>query len=243
MDENGLKKRGPGRPPSDIKKIKEIRSGITLEPKNPRNIVEFYYVLPMVIKKLFILYKNTHVTDIYLQFDLDKMTFIANTNTMQMMTVIDCKKIHRYYCKRPICLKMSCIFADSIINRIDDKYYDSITINVEDASVISSISVILYEPKMDMVNTNKLNLDMVDLLTINHLQWDENTYPLNITIEYPHFKKYISDIYNIAKEFTIEKVGNYPVNLKYAQREGAVTSVNAFKDHSKLHVKGHIEPH
>jgi hypothetical protein len=105
------------------------------------------------------------------------------------------------------------------------------------------MSVILYEPKMDMVNTNKLNLDMVDLLNINHFQWDENTYPLNITIEYPHFKKYISDIYNIAKEFTIEKVGNYPVNLKYAQREGAVTSVNAFKDHSKLHVKGHIEPH
>lgn len=244
-------KRGPGRPPSDRRHTKIERKGIQQTPEFPDNDIEFYSAQPGVFKKLFNLYKATNVPDIIISFELDKITFSANSYSEQnnYLTTIDCTRAHRYYCRQPVRLQLGREGAEGVINRIDPKFFDSIRFIVKKFTLeVNNMIIMLSNPSLGAKSTHTLNLtshttnnnDNFNSLGNNSLSvdnFDESNYALSFKFKRQEFKKYISDIDTITSRLVIEKIEGYPLKFKYANKSNVVSCVEVFEKDSEIDLK------
>lgn len=233
-------KRGPGRPPNDNKKSKEERKGVCDKPLCDGNAIEFYYTFPIIFKKIYALYKSINANNIYIIFNTDSVTLISKSYSDQCIVraVIDCTNVHRYFCQKRLILKMSRKNSESIINRIDPKFYSSIKIVVHEyTNIVDNAVIIHYNNTLQVESIHRLNLCSTDECDIVE-DWNHTLYPLDFTLERKDIKKFINDIGNISKgTMMIEKAGKYPLKFKYATECNVVTGTEVFKNDEtiKLH--------
>ena len=225
-----------GRPRNDTSKCKIARQGIVYEPSDQDNAIELYFAIPAVFKKLYSLYKNIGVQQIYIKFDAKEVSFIAQAFSDETIakTSIDCTKAHRYYCQTPVELIVSREASEKVINRIDPKFFDSITFVVKKFTAeINEMIIILNNPNLDSVSTHKLNLTMVKDYPIVD-DWSTIKYPLNFRLKRQEFKKYTSDIESIADTLTIQKMGKYNMKFNYSKEGGILCVSDVFTNSAKI---------
>ena len=218
MAENTSSKRGPGRPRDDTKKPKIQRLGIVNRPSDKKYGIEFYYASPSVFKKIFGLYNSESVREVVISFNKSNVVFYASSFSEEMLlqTTVDCAKAHRYYCKSPETIKVSRALMAKVINRIEPKFYDSITFAICNYTSIevSQLLIILNNPKLNTVSTHTINVS-----PINNFQppinIDTTLYPLSFRFSKVDFKKYISDITYIGNELTIIKTKGTSLKFTY----------------------------
>jgi hypothetical protein len=229
-------KRGPGRPPIDTNKVNVERIGVVKSPISANNSVEFNYAIPSVFKKLFSIFKSTNVSDIYLSFNLENASMFAKSFSEQIYfkVEIDCKKVHRYYCDRPVDLKLNRETTEKISNRINPKFFNEIIMIVKKyTDEVDHMIFQLKNPMLDSVSTHKMNLTSNIEIEDNN-NWDTSEYPLNFTLTNQDFKKYISDIEQISSTVMIEKVGTNPLVFRYTKEGGVLSGTEVFNNNKKI---------
>ncbi len=198
-------KRGPGRPPSDIKKTQVKNFGVCDFPLNEEHRVEFICKYPTLYKKLYGLYKNTDVIEIVFCFSQSTLNMFGVNGSLEVInnTLINCNNIYRYYCTEDIMFTMTKNVSEKVINRIDTKHYDTMQIIVKDTSeLVNNIEILLCNSSMDCKSIHVLGVNpQVSINLDDNLYgnlWDEKLYPVSFTLPHKLFKKYITDIQNIV---------------------------------------------
>lgn len=238
MAENVVEKpkRRPGRPKADNMKALINMQGICDAPLNKDNAIELYYANPMVFRRIFALYKATNVGDIIMKFDKTNIILYAKSfsDRITFKTTIDCTKVHRYYCDRPLELRMGCKGSEDIINRIDPKFYDNMSILIKQyTSEVDNIIFTLQNQKLDAITSMRLNLSSIS----NHVdedQWNDADYKLSFNLKRCEFKKYMGDIDTISSTLMITRAGNTPLKFSYSKEGGIVNGEEIFKSDEKL---------
>ena len=241
MAEEVKKKRGPGRPPSDSKKPEVKREGVCDVPKKADNCIELYYAIPLVLRRLFNLYKAAGITEIVMEFSKESMVWFAKSKNhpFTIRTTIDCTKMHRYYCAEEKSIVISRSNAADVINRIDGKCFTSIIIDMKNlAEEVSSININLINPELGW---SKHRINVKDKVTEpDETVWDETGYAVSFKMDSKEFKKYMSDAKSISDTLTIEKEGTKELKFKYSKDANAVEVVDTLKNSKKIDLQSTI---
>lgn len=223
-----ISKRKPGRPSSKTKSDQEKRNGIVV---NSQYLVEMYFAVPIVLKKLYVLYKNIKAKEIIMQFKKECVIFIARSfsELTDVRTYIDCTQIHSYYCGQEICIKMSQMHSEDIINRIDTDTFNAISFMIKKANEINTMHIDLHNRTLEAVSHCHLNIEVINCVTSDEA-WDTSRYKLNFTLNKSTFKKYMSDVKSISTLICIEKAYNSPLTFKYVKETGVLRCNEEFKN-------------
>lgn len=222
MENSKMEKRGPGRPPKGGDGTLD-RRGIVSAPSvkeeipGLQRIVEFYYDNPMIIKKVFGLYKQMNSEKISIFFTPDRVVFLSTNHgtTNYIHSEIVCKRVNAYYLEAPFTIGLDCNKIQKIMDKID-KDYQSITFwcNRDDLGVRLNIS--LYKAKLDNETTSKIVLEkpqFTELAEVERKLADEKNYPISFILDSKVFKKKISDANNLGPTLRIEKNGEDPLTF------------------------------
>ncbi len=240
MSKESKPKRGPGRPPSDSKKVHVRNFGICDGPQDMDNRVEFVCKYPLIYKRLYALYKNTDVTEIVMCFNENSLNMFGISVDLEVKnyTFINCNNIYRYYCEEEINFTMTKSASEKVINRLDTKHFDIMKIVVKDTSeLIGSIDIILCNSDMECVSIHTLGVSSkVDIDVNDHLHgdlWDESLYSVSFTLPHKLFKKYITDIQNIVTSkgtMSITSVHGDPLKFEYFDDSRSIVASEQFND-------------
>ncbi len=233
-------KRGPGRPPSDLKKAQVKNLGMMDAPDNEENRIEFTCKYPTLYKKLYALYKNTDVTEIVMCFTKTSLNMFGITRDLEVKnnTFINCNNIYSYWCEEDTMFTMTKSASEKVINRIDTKHYDTMKINIKNiGELVSSIDIILCNSEMDCKSIHTLGVSSkIDIDVDEHLYgtiWDETTYPVSFVLPHKLFKKYITDIQNIVSStgnLKITSTIDQPLVFDYSEGSRSIIAVEEFNN-------------
>jgi len=223
--------RGPGRPPSDAKNRSIIRNGIVPESDY---VVEFYWALPEIFKRLYSLYKSIKVPEVIVHFKSSEIIFEAQSPVLKntIKTTIDATKCHKYHCKKPISFFMSPHASEHVINRIDPKIHDSICFMITEESPTNMI-IALNNPKLESTSFHEINIQTSEVPTFDQ-SWDLDPYEMNFMLSKNDFKKYIGDIKPISDKVMIVKSLNDPLKFRYMEQGGVLDVKDVFHNEKKI---------
>lgn len=237
-------KRGPGRPPNSSNKKSLNRDGILSEPSTTEEIpplqrvMELYYDNPMIIKKIFGLYKHMKSQNISIFFMTDRVVFLSTNfgGCNYIHSEILCDRVNGYYVEEPFTIGLDCNKIQSVINKIN-KDYQSITFwcNREEKEV--KLNITLYQDKLDNEITSKVILEkpqITDLSKIDEQIAQENTYPISFVLSALDFKKKITDANNLGPIIRIEKNGDDPLTFITEHNSNNGTDTDVFKNDDKI---------
>ena len=246
------KKRGPGRPKKIVEKKVIPRSGILDEPitkevnSQLQHILEVYYDQPMVIKKIFNLFKAEATTDIKISFRRDKVVFVAQDfkKKSYIYDEILGEKINGYYVEEPFEVGLKPMDAQKAMNTIN-KDYVSIMIWSNRLDKGQKLHFTLHNDKYEDDTDHEVDVqkdpikfpDDIDQLIIL-----ESEYPITFELDTKYFKKKIVDAATLADKMKIEKNGEEPLTLSYQYESKAGRSKNPFKNPKKINLVSTIGP-
>jgi hypothetical protein len=217
------KRRGPGRPPRRPAPPPLEKKGIVDAPDDPENKMEFAYEEPSMFKALFTYFKNIKAKEIRIRFSPDSITFFARDHGKTSRTVarVAGEHVNWYYCEEEFWIGLSremvekifsCVDKSfskiSIVHRIDDP--DSLTFIFKDMDVEKEcnhkIGVSSLDDDEDLIAAEKeLTAEALD------------AYPVEFTLTDKQFKKSVSDIAAQNPTFSIEKLGELPLQFTYSK--------------------------
>lgn len=245
------KKRGPGRPKKVVEKKVIPREGIVDSPRvmeinpNLQHIIEAYYDQPMVVKKIFNLFKTESSTDIIISFRKDRIVFMAEDfkKKSYILSEILGSEINRYYIEEPFKVGLKPADTQKAMNTIN-KDYASIMIWSNQLEKGDKLHFSLHNDKYDDVTDHEVNLhkpvEFKD--NIDDLLSREAKYPIKFEMDARYFKKKIVDACALADEMTIEKDGDMPLTLTYPYTTKAGRARNPFRSSKKIKLQTTVGP-
>lgn len=208
------KKRGPGRPPRKVVPNNPT-NGIVDTPLNPNNIVEFHYYDPLVLRQLFVLFKQLKTEEIYFRFTADTFDILTKDHyDNKILASIDCTKVSHYYCKKlpePLYLSTDRSNIQYVFLNIN-KDINNIQINYE--TVDNMLQIKLSNAKMSKEDTRDVLMcsKVPDDGLLNLEKKVNMILPvLSFSLPPKDFKDTITDIINYSDRFTLEKHGDGPL--------------------------------
>lgn len=220
MEEKTKKK--PGRPRKKPLRSQVKQKGIVENPISPGNHMEMIYTSPLVIKRLFALFKTMAVKTIEFRFEKKSMNIITSDHLKKsnLFVSIDCSKIGHYYCKEDTRCFLNPNTIENVIQILDKKYI-SIAFILKEFSY-SSILNIVYRSEMNIDEYREIDLDQPHIS--NNISYDIKSYPIKFTLPSRYFKKLINDAGSFSKTLTISKVGVAPLTFTYDSDDKTVKS-------------------
>lgn len=152
-------KKQPGRPrKTPIEDPPQIH-GIISEPFDSNNFMEFEYQHPLVMKQLSSFLHGCGTSQIMFdcQANFIEISMIGQSHDLKSVTVIDCKKCVRYYCKSPIQLYISATKFHDEFNQIS-KSCTTFTISLNKSMIGQSIDISMYLKSLNAAKNSKVEL-------------------------------------------------------------------------------------
>lgn len=236
------KKKGrPGRPRKNIPKAPYPRHGISNKPTDPSHFMEFLYDKPMIIKKIWTLFKSMAVDKIQWIFKEKNliMTATDHIGKSRIRICIDCNKVNHYYVQEESDIGILSRDVESILNMIDRTYH-----------TISALSKKGCTQKdIWLINKNESEIDETHKIDVigqypkikNENQFVDEDYQLEFTLDGRYFKKMISDIKSISQTLTIRQDGkDEALSFEYISNTKSVQSIHIARNKKKINLKSNI---
>lgn len=235
-------KKKPGRPRKNPVREHEPRKGISVQPHNIANHIEFIYSEPSVFKKLWGYYKAMAIEQLQLIFRQDEIIIygIDHMQKSRMRTRIDARKVNHYYCKQPLTVGISNSNTENIMLSIDETY-NKIAIYSESGSIHRNIKTTLTN-EIEIDENRVINLvDRVPEFDDEKAFLDDD-YTLKFELPGKYFKKMLTNIKLFSEELSIRQDGpNDPLMFEYQDKEKKIKSKNVVKNSKKIKLRSTLK--
>lgn len=237
-----VKKKKPGRPKKEIAAVPVDVHGIVDRPVNESDVLEMVYCNPIMFKKILQLYKQFEVSEVEMNFDKTGLKIITKDHIGKstIYTTIDGRCMNLYYCKNPlrICVKRDSL--ERVFGSMDKNHYKITFLLKEDYRS----TLYLIVKNLEYNNDDSFEIDVVfKPEEPNRIEYrdDDTNYPIKFKISSKHFKTRINNIRKLSPVFTIQKVGNEPLQLTY-DRAQKVNFTGVYNDAEKINLESKISP-
>lgn len=237
-------KKKPGRPRKTPVKQPRPRNGITSEPKDPNNYIEFLYDKPLLFKKIWQYFKLMAVDKIQIIFRKTEIIFWSEDHhkKSKMRFKIDVNNVNHYYCLNELDIGVFCKNPELIMSTID-KTYNSIIFLSKHQNIQKDIRIILNN-EIEIDESHKVEL-IGDYKKIeNEEQFTcDNDYQIKFNLPGKYFKKMISDIRTFSDEITIRKdSSNDPLIFEYAKCDKKIISYHIVQNTKTIDLVSKLDP-
>lgn len=219
-DNNIVKRRGPGRPPSKPPAPSLDKKGVVNVPKDPNNRLEFVYSDPSIFKSLFVYFKNIKAREIHLRCSPEGLTFFArdHSKTSRIFATIPGEQVNWYFCDSTFWLGINRDNIEKIFSSIDKTFFKIVLIQTYDDP--NSLIIIFKDSEIEKECNYKIILSSygedMDLYDAENVLKNEE-FLIEFTLTAKQFKKTINDASNYSETITFEKISDNPLQLTYAK--------------------------
>lgn len=221
-----------------------VRNGISTEPQNENNIIEFVYDKPLHLKKIFNYFKQMNVQEIKMEFlgKLVKISAVDHLGKNYIMLKIDAYKLTHYYCKYNHIVVLNLQNMDKILQKID-KNQNLIKIVSKEDSFRQHLLITFINNTMNNLDVNTITIIDKPSQDIDCIftSLDYENYPLKFTLPDKYFKKLINDISRFSSKFTIQRFKNIPLQFPYNTEGKTIEVSHVFTDESACNIRSTIE--
>jgi hypothetical protein len=253
QQEEVIEKKRPGRPKKKIEKKEVVNDGIVNVPLNKHleetepnlvNVVEIVYTNPMMMRKIFHLFKIMSVENVTMQFNKThtKLYGIDNLEKNEIYVKIFGDKMNRYYCEEPLEISFGPRNINKILQTLT-KDHGQIILAITRQYKRSRILFILTNDEIEEDSINNIEID-----NIEHYDWiiekelkKEKHYPIKFELPAKYFKKKISDIEPLTDILRIEKTGFSPLKWTYNFKDKKGFNETPFKNPWKINMRSTID--
>ncbi|MFA6166953.1 MAG: hypothetical protein WC700_10070 [Gemmatimonadaceae bacterium] len=238
-------RRGPGRPPRAQPTPPLDHLGVVDSPNNPNNRLEFVYSDPISFRALFSYLKNIKAVEIFLRCNKTGLTFFArdHSETSRAIGRFAGEHVNWYYCDGEFRLDIKREEVEKMFYAISKSFFKvTITQSNDDHS---SLYFIFKDADIEMDNTYRITLsshkDDPNLFQAETLLAPEKMlelFPIEFTLSAKKFKEIIGNISNYSDVFSIEKIGDEPLQFVYTRSN--VNYHGVLRSAEKIHLRSNI---
>lgn len=206
-------KKRPGRPRKLRTEPKIVINGVSDKPLNDKHIVEFVYHQPIVLKRLFTLFKSYNSSEVEITFDRQMIKFeaIGHLEKNTIFAHFNCQRLNHYYCRMPVKVRCARDNLEAVFSSID-KNYNHINISMNDNQ---TIYILIQEHESQ--NTEHYEIEVVPDQTIGSTFTndfsDDTEYPLKFTLPGKKLKKKLAAIKKQARKFIIAQDSDGDISI------------------------------
>jgi hypothetical protein len=253
MDQIEIEKKRPGRPKKHIEKKVISRDGIVNEPLNKDkelvsplsvHVVELLYDNPLLLKKIFHLFKTMNVSSIRVLFHYKsvRMYAIDHLEKSQVYIKIFGKKMNRYYCEEPLEISFSPTNIEKI-SQTFTKDHSQFIIAIDRQYKRSKVCVIVSNDEIDDDSVYKIDTETVDPYdwTIENELKHEISYPIKFELPAKYFKRKVADCGPLCDILRIEKNGGECLRFSYNFKDKHGEHSTYLKNSGKINLISAIE--
>lgn len=239
------RRRGPGRPPSRPPAPTLQHSGIVAQPSDAHNRLEFVYGDPSVFKAFFTYLKNVHAREVHLRCSPSGLAFFArdHSRTSRIVGVAAGEHVNWHYCAGTYWLCLARESVEKMFAAIDKSFFkftirqswddtESLTFVFKDASIDKDcfyrIGLSAYTPDPDLYAAEA------------ELAGLERSHPVEFTLSAKHFKKSVTDAAGHTDTITVEKIGDFPLQITYATAGLVYNEV--YRDPARIALRAELPP-
>ncbi len=238
----GQPKRGPGRPCKAPKKDPIPRKGIVKAPLHPDDHIEFIYDKPLLLRKIFQLFKQLAVAQIQIIFRQNEILFYSQDHHKKTdcRVKIDTRKINLYYCKSELEVGVSAKDIECILN----------TVNKEYSSIIITSNVNNTQKNIIINLENSLQADEIHTIELvgsykhmeNEREFIDGDYAIELKFPWSTFKKTICDIKTMTSQMSITQMDrNKPLSFEFLKSNKKVSTKHVYKNSSTIELKSKVK--
>jgi hypothetical protein len=235
-------RRGPGRPCKAPKKDPIPRKGIVKAPLNSDDHIEFIYDQPLLLRKIFQLFKQLAVAQVQIIFRPSEILFYSQDHHKKTdcRIKIDTKKINLYYCRSELEVGVSAKDIECILNTVD-KEYSSIIITSNINSTQKNITINLE---------NSLQADEIHTIELvgsykhmeNEHEFLDHDYAIELKFPWHFFKKTTGDIKSMTSQISITQIDKTkPLLFEFLKANKKVSTKHVYKNSSKIELKSKVK--
>jgi hypothetical protein len=244
------KTRRPGRPRKFKIKTNENRQGIVNEPlnkndsENEQNVMEFSYDNPMMLKKIFSLFKSMNVNNINIEFKKENVEITTSDRIKKNIIHVQIhgKELNRYYCEEEFVISIDPQETERIFQSLDEEF-NIIHFISKRFSYKHKISIIMYHVMTGSNIIYEININHIDSKSngIQEMLDKYSEYPIKFTLDGKFFKKYISNASMLTDRISIEKNGLKPLCFHYQSTKGRIDNNWFFTDEDKIYLDSKVK--
>lgn len=228
---NSVQKRSVGRPRKQRPVAESVvRNGIVDSPSSESSCLELHYDQAVNLKRIFNMLKSMDARDIRFDFGLSTVVIVGQGHIGHNFAriTIDCKKLNSYYCAAPFTAIIDAKKLEKVMSKID-KIHDSIYMIAKHSSFMNEIHVILEDKSHGVQEYHTIRLLESSGAFGDHLEdLKLETYSLTFTLESKYFKRVISDIMKISKDFIVERSSMAELMFPYTCETRSIQSKHIF---------------
>lgn len=236
-------KKRPGRPRKNPKRNPEPRNGIASTPQNQDHVLEMFYSIPLIFKKIIAFFKSLASLELQIIFRHEEVIFYATDHLKksEVRIKIDAHKLHHYYCKREFHIGLNCHDLELIFNKVDKDY-----VNLKFISDVSSQQktlMIMLDNHININETHTVRLIGNYKRMSNEDEFLDTDYMIKFMYPSKYFKKTISDIKTMSSRLCIiQESSEDPLEIEYRSDNKKVQSRHIAKSSSKIKLESHLDP-
>lgn len=216
-------KRGPGRPPKKEPAPIVNHNGIATTPHDPQNRLELVFDEPMVLKNLFIYFKNLKSPFIHIRSKKDGLTLFARdaAETCCIIAELPGNELNHFYSDTEFWIGLQRTHVERIFASVDKSFYKvTLVLRHDDPD---TLMIIFTDADIDKECQYRVNLSMVEIdktlketeQCISSLHLEKSIIVFSLSAK--QFKKSITDASYYTDTITIEKMGLHNLQLTYTQ--------------------------
>jgi hypothetical protein len=216
-------KRGPGRPPKKLPAPYLCKDGIIESPSDASNRLEFVYGSPLLFKSLFTYFRNLKAVDVHLRCTPRGVTFFTwdATRMCRVVAELPGDSLNHYYCDDTFWLGLNRDEVDKIFASIDKSFFKITILHRHDDP--DNLVVIFKDADLEKECHYRITVTTLErdesLFEAELLTTPEalKTFPVEFQLPSKQFKKSVTDAGNHSPTFTIEKLGEAPLQFTYTK--------------------------
>lgn len=252
MEQEQEKKR-PGRPKKYIEKKSVPHEGIVHEPSNKDleqtyplsvHVVELLYDNPLLLKKIFHLFKIMNVSSIRIFFDAKRVRMFAidHLQKSKIYVKIFGKKMNRYYCEEPFEISFSPTNIEKITQTFT-KDHSQFIIAIDRQYKRSKVCIIVSNDEICDASLYKIDTETVDTYdwAIEDELAREIAYPIKFELPAKYFKRKVTDCGPLCDILRIEKNGGECLKFSYNFKDKHGEHSTYLKNPGKINLVSAIE--
>jgi hypothetical protein len=216
-------KKKPGRPRRFPCKLSSTRAGIQQQPIREENHIELSYDSPLILRRLFALFKSMAVKELRMDFEKNDIhiTTVDHFKKTYIRTVIHGSKVNHYYCKEDTTIFITPKNIENVM-RILDKSYTSVDF-ILPAGNTRNVLIIIFKNVIGIDEVREIQLNKSSQF-VETISYSTDNYPIKFTLPGSYFKKIIKDINSLTDIFTINKIGNASMTITYQSKDRTILS-------------------
>jgi hypothetical protein len=122
-----------------------------------------------------------------------------------------------------------------------DKNYSNVQFIMPKSTLNTSLTIILHNDEIDSDESDEIKLITSTELFDDNIPMNESNFDLYFMFSSKYFKQLISNISSFSEVFTIEKIDNMPLSIRYKTQNQSVESAIHYNDDRRINLRSNLD--